>query len=113
MIDRQHARPMETNSRVLFTRYRCQVATLVGLAPRLFRYVFFPRKLLKSFLGGRSYRSVAGSHNQVQLCCHPGGFKLAPFLNGPSKMGCWVKLNDRSLFSTVGELLLGFAFELG
>ena len=55
LIDRRNVEPRETDSRDLFVSYRRQVVILVGLAPRLLRCVFFPRKLLKSFLDGRSY----------------------------------------------------------
>ena len=75
LINRQHGRRMQTKSHNLFASYRPQVVTSVTLAPRLLWCVFFPRKMLKSFSDGRSNRSVAGSHNQIQLCRLPGGSK--------------------------------------
>ena len=92
LIDRWQAERMETESRDFFASYLRQVVTLVGLAPRLLQCVFFPRDLLKPSLDGRSYLSVAGSHQQVRLCSHPGGFKSTSLLVGPFKLGCWVQL---------------------
>ena len=113
LIDRQHARQIESKIRDLFTSYRRQVVTLVVLAPRLLRCIFFPRKLLGSFLDGRSSLSVASSHNQVQHCRRPGGFKSACFLIGPLRGG-WVQLSDTipMPFFFCGVFFLGFAFEL-
>ena len=115
LIDKQHAGRMETESRDFFASYRCRVVTLVGLAPRLLRCVFFPQKLLKSFLDGRSHRLVAGSHNQAHYCRHTRGFKPARILIGLLKMGGWVQPNDRILisFHPRGIFLLQFAFQIG
>ena len=107
LVDRRHAERMESENRVLFASHLRQMVTLVGLAPRPLRCVFFPRKLLKSFLEGRSYRLVAGSHNRVQHCRHPGVFKSARFLVGPLKKGCWLSLlteNFTAAFLPLGTL---------
>ena len=115
LIDRQHGGWMETKSRDLLTSFSRQVVTLVGLAARFLRCVFSRRSLLKSFLDDCWYRSVAGSENQFQLCRHPEGFKSSRFFIAPLKMGCWVQLMTefQCIFSSPGNFLLDFAFELG
>ena len=92
LIDRQHAARMETEGWELLAFYLPPVVNLIGLAPRLLQCVFFTWEFLKSFSDGRLYRSIIGSHNQIKLYCHPGGFISAGFLVGSMKMSCWVQL---------------------
>ena len=84
--DMQQAERMETVSRDLFNSCRLHEFFLVGL-PTYFRRCLFFLRFFQSYLDSHSYRSVAGSHNHVQLCRNPGGSVSAPLVDDPWKRG--------------------------
>ena len=74
---------------------------------------FFPLNLLKSFLDDHSNRMVAGSHNQILFCCHPGGLESAHILIGLQKWGVGHEemLDFNVFFHLRGIFCLGLRFE--